>query len=289
MSCRFGLSTHVFHESRLDREHLVEIAAHDFEAIELFATRTHFDYHDPAAIAALAEWLNDTRLELHSVHAPIVDAIRDGRWVGSYSLASPNEDRRSAAIAEAGAALAVARVLPYAFLVVHVGVPDDVLATSAGDRHLGADNQPGAARRSLDALAAQARDVGVRLALEVIPNALSAPAELVRLIEDDLDLPNVGVCLDYGHANLGGDVTDAVEALSGHLVTTHVHDNDGRHDEHLVPFAGTIDWDQAIMATRKVGYDGCLMFEVAGTGDPADVLRRTVKARERLDRMLVVF
>ncbi len=54
---RFGVSTHLFHAARLDREHLVEIAAHDFETVEVFATKTHFDYHDPAAIAQLGEWL----------------------------------------------------------------------------------------------------------------------------------------------------------------------------------------------------------------------------------------
>ena len=43
---RFGVSTHLFHEHRLTREHLVHIAAHGFEAVELFATRAHFDYHD---------------------------------------------------------------------------------------------------------------------------------------------------------------------------------------------------------------------------------------------------
>ncbi len=60
---RFGISTHLFHEHRLCREHLVHIAAHGFDAIELFATRSHFDYHDERAIAELAEWLADTRLE----------------------------------------------------------------------------------------------------------------------------------------------------------------------------------------------------------------------------------
>ena len=49
----FGISTHLYHDQRLERGHLAQIAAHGFEAIELFATRSHFDYHDPAAIAEL--------------------------------------------------------------------------------------------------------------------------------------------------------------------------------------------------------------------------------------------
>src|SRR5688572_20063719 len=113
MERRFGISTHLFHDTRLTREHLVHVAAHGFEAVELFATRSHFDYRDAAAIAQLEEWLSDTRLDLHSMHAPIVEAMSAGKWVGSYSNASGNETRRKAAIAETQAALEIARRIPY--------------------------------------------------------------------------------------------------------------------------------------------------------------------------------
>jgi sugar phosphate isomerase/epimerase len=279
---RFGISTHLFHESRLTREHLVDIAGHGFEAIEVFATRAHFDYTDAAAIDALAEWLSDTRLELHSMHAPIVDAIKDGKWVGSYSTAAGDEARRKAALEQATAALNVARTIPYKFLVVHLGVPD-------GQKAAGPDNQPGAARRSIEDIAEQASSLGVGVAVEVMPNALSSPASLIHLLEEELENPRVGLCLDYGHAHLMGDVTDAVETISGHLLTTHVHDNGGKRDDHLVPFAGSIDWSSAIMATQKIGYEGVLMFEVDGAGNPADVLRRSVKARERLEKLFITF
>jgi sugar phosphate isomerase/epimerase len=282
MHRRFGVSTHLFHEHRLTREHLVHIAAHGFETVEVFATRSHFDYRDAHAIAQLAEWLSDTRLELHSMHAPIVDAMRSNRWVGSYSNASGDEVRRRAAIAEAEAALAVAGRVPFGYLVLHLGMPN-------GEDIPPRDNQADAARRSLEEIAAAAEKVRVRVAIEVIPNPLSSAGSLARLIEEDLDGVDVGVCLDYGHANLMGDVAEAIEALSGHLWTTHVHDNGGRRDDHLVPFAGSIDWDAAMMETQKIGYDGVLMFEVSDTGDPVDVLRRSVKARERLEKAFVVF
>ena len=278
---RFGVSTHLFHEHRLTRDHLVHIAAHGFEALELFATRAHFDYHDDAARAQLAEWLSDTRLELHSVHAPAFAELRNGRWVGTLSNASADESRRRAAIAEAEAALSLARLVPFRFLVTHLGVPVS--------EAVGADNQRAAARRSLEDLAALAAKAGVRVAIEVIPNPLSSAADLVRLIEDELDGLDVGVCLDYGHAHLMGDLGEAIETLSGHLWTTHVHDNRGRSDDHLVPFAGSIAWDAAMMTTQKIGYEGIFMLEVDDTGDPVDVLRRSVKARERLEKTFVTF
>ena len=67
----FGVSTRLYHQQRLSREHLLEIAAHGFETVEVFATRTHVDSHNPAVVADLQQWLAEAGLELHSVHAPV--------------------------------------------------------------------------------------------------------------------------------------------------------------------------------------------------------------------------
>lgn len=279
---RFGISTHLFHDRRLTRDDLVHVAAHGFDAIELFATRSHFDYRAAAAAIELREWLQDTRLELHSVHAPIVEAMRHNEWVGSYSIASGDETRRRAAVAEALAALALASTIPFRYLVVHAGMPITQQVPPG-------DNQPDAARRSVVEIVEAAAKVQVKVALEVIPNPLSGAEGLVHALEDSLEGLDAGICLDYGHANLMTDVADAIETVSGHLWTTHVHDNHGQRDDHLVPYAGSIDWDAAMMTTQKVGYDGVLMFEVAGAGNPLDVLKRSAKARERLEKTFVVF
>jgi len=279
---RFGISTHLFHEHRLSREHLVHIAAHGFEAIELFATRAHFDYHDERAAAELAEWLADTGLELHSVHAPIVGALKGGKWINPFSNATRDEASRKTALHETDAAIALARRVPYRHLVVHLGTPTT-------ERVAANDNQPELARRTVEELFENASRENVRVALEVIPNALSKPEALVHLIEEVLDGIDVGICLDYGHAHLMGDLGEAIETVSGHLLTTHMHDNGGKRDDHLVPYGGSIDWDVAMMETQKIGYDGTLMFEVADTGDPVNVLQRCVKARERLEQTFVTF
>jgi sugar phosphate isomerase/epimerase len=279
---QFGISTHLFHEHRLSRDHLVHIAAHGFEAAELFATRAHFDYRNEQHVAELAEWLSDTRLTVHSLHAPIVERMEKGRWIGAFSNASSDENRRKAAVAETEAALAIAATIPFRYLVLHLGVPTSQQANPG-------DNHPDAARRSVEEIATAAARVNVRVALEVMPNALSDAATLASLVEEQLDGLDVGVCLDYGHAHLMGDLGEAIEELSGHLWTTHVHDNHGKRDDHLPPYAGTIDWEAAMMETQKIGYDGTLMFEVADAGDPVDVLRRCAKARERLERSLVTF
>jgi len=279
---RFGLSTHLFHDHRLTRDHLALVAKHGFDVVEVFATRTHFDYRDENAVAQLGGWLRETRLELHSVHAPIAEAVRRGEMVVPYSTASGDDARRAVAVEEAKAALALASRIPFHYLVLHLGVPTRTNPPAN-------DNQPAAARRSLEEIAEAAQAVGVRVAVEVIPNALSTPGALVRLLEDDTEGLDAGICLDYGHAHIMGDLGEAIEEISGHLITTHVHDNRRRADDHLPPFGGSIDWDVAMMETQKIGYDGVLMFEVADTGSPLDVLERCVKARERLESAFVTF
>ena len=108
-----------------------------------------------------------------------------------------------------------------------------------------------------------AQAVGVTLALELIPNPLSTAPRLVQWLEDDLELAGAGICLDVGHAHLVGDVMDAIETCSGHIVTTHVHDNGGKRDDHLVPGTRHDRLGRRLMAFQKVGYDGAWMFELA--------------------------
>jgi sugar phosphate isomerase/epimerase len=120
----------------------------------------------------------------------------------------------------------------------------------------------------------------------VIPNELSRPASLVHFVERVLDEGPIGICLDFGHAHMDGDLVDAIETVSEHLVTTHVHDNRGRTDDHLLPFEGTIEWPSALTAIQKVGYEGVLLFEVAAHGAAKATLQKARDARQRMERLL---
>jgi sugar phosphate isomerase/epimerase len=141
-----------------------------------------------------------------------------------------------------------------------------------------------AARHSIEELVRIAEPLGVKIALELIPNELSRAGSIVHFIEDDLD--GVGICLDIGHAHLDGDVIDAVETVSEHLIATHVHDNGGRTDDHLLPFEGTIDWAGALLAVQKVGYDGPFMFEIVPKGSTKETLARARTARQRIEALM---
>lgn len=275
----FGLSTHLFHAEPLGPAHLEAIAAEGFDAVEVFATRSHVDYHDLQAGRDLAGWCAAAGVRLHSVHAPITEFLHGTTWGPPFSTASAQADHRARTIAECTHALELATVAPYRYLVLHLGVPDEYAPPTG-------DNQRDAVLQSLDALLPVAERVGVQIAVEVIPNALSTARQLVRLIEEH-DFTDLGICLDVGHARLQGDVVDALETVAGYLVTTHLHDNRGRTDDHLLPFEGVIDWPELLIEFQKVGYDGTLLLELAaGPDGAAATLRRAGAVRRRLGALI---
>ena len=277
---RFGVSTHLYHEERLQQAHLLEIAANGFEAVEVFATRSHFDYHDPAAIRTLKGWLAEARLDLHSIHAPITDVFANGRAQRTFSTAVRDNDARKATLHEIGTALQIAKIIPFEFVVVHLGVP---VAQHPGQD----DNNRDAALRSVEDIHRMADAVGVKVALEVMGNSLSTAPDLVELLERSFESADLGICMDVGHAHILGDTAEAIETTSEYLVTTHIHDNRRQSDDHLVPFQGSIDWAAAIMAFEKIGYDGVLMYEVRAAESPRAVLERAVAARRKLEELMV--
>jgi sugar phosphate isomerase/epimerase len=250
-----------------------------FESVEVYATRTHFDYHNPSAVADLQGWLAGAGLELSGVHAPTAESFTGGRWGGSLSLASSDLDARAHAVRETEKALHIARRLPVPVLVAHLGIPRTQRSDGAGDSRA-------AARRSLEELLRIAEPLGVRIAVEVIPNELSRAGAIVHFVEHDLE--GAGICLDFGHAHLDGDVIDAVETVSEHLIATHVHDNRGRSDDHLLPFDGTIDWAGTLLAVQKIGYDGPFTFEIVPNGSTKETLAKARATREQMEKLLTI-
>ncbi len=129
-----------------------------------------------------------------------------------------------------------------------------------------------------------AKEYGVTVCLEnmwgydsrrgyIIPNVCSFGKDLAEYV-DALDSPYFAACLDVGHCGLvGEDTADAIRALGkDRLKALHVHDNDFRHDSHILPFHGSMNWDSVISALAEIGYEGNLTFEADSflTGLPAN-------------------
>lgn len=274
-----GLSTHLWHGERLTRGHLDQIASSGFDMVEVFATRTHFDYTRPEHVRALASDIRAAGLTPWSLHAPICEGVFDGVWGRAYSNASPDPATREEAVEETRLSIAAAGALGCRVVVLHLGIP-------RGQAIPPGDNDGNALARSLEPIARACEGAGVQLALEVIPNDLATPPALLDWLDGDLNLGNAGVCLDFGHANLVGGAIEATEMLAGYLITTHVHDNRGTSDDHLVPFDGTIDWPGTLTVLAKIDYRGPLIFELPDHGNASRTLARAVAARTRIQAIL---
>lgn len=95
-------------------------------------------------------------------------------------------------------------------------------------------------------------------------NADDEMTEIGNLIElvQTFNSPSVGICYDTGHAHQRGrDLAEDIHLMGSCLVATHIADNKGNEDEHLLPFYGTIDWDAVIKALVAIRYAGDLTYE----------------------------
>lgn len=72
----------------------------------------------------------------------------------------------------------------------------------------------------------------------------------------------VKICWDFGHAHLTGlNQIRALECIGDRLVCTHIHNNYGNGDQHLLPAFGTIQWKSILPTLRKIRYQGPLTLE----------------------------
>lgn len=71
-----------------------------------------------------------------------------------------------------------------------------------------------------------------------------------------------GFCLDTGHIHLLRNRFFLYMPILGKRIhALHIHDNDGNEDEHLMPYVGTINWQEFLHTLKYIGYEGDLSFE----------------------------
>ena len=90
----------------------------------------------------------------------------------------------------------------------------------------------------------------------------SIPAELIDLV-DSINHPLLGICWDTGHANINNlNQYESIISLGARLKATHIQDNNGLSDQHLLPFYGTINWKDVISALLEIRYEGYFTYEI---------------------------
>jgi sugar phosphate isomerase/epimerase len=240
------LSTYLFVSKKLTPELLQQISSAGFQAIEIFATRSHFDYATRQEVRTISQALADQRLQLASLHAPTSRDISLNREGGTpLSICEVERNRRIEAMDELKRVLDAADDLPFPRMILHMG----------GSRETADPRKRDAAFSSLEHLSLHARHAGVTICLENSPSEMGDPTYLRNFV-DETRLTAVRFNFDIGHAHLAEGPEDsriakAFDPLRDRIVGAHIHDNHGEKDEHLPPYDGTIAWPAALTILKS--------------------------------------
>jgi sugar phosphate isomerase/epimerase len=99
-------------------------------------------------------------------------------------------------------------------------------------------------------LVQEAEKIGVTLALE---NIFDQEPKILKKLLDAINSPRCGFCFDTGHWLIFSkrDWHEWIAVLEGRLVEVHLHDNNGKKDQHLPPGDGKFDFSGFFRLLRE--------------------------------------
>ncbi|MBQ4629732.1 MAG: sugar phosphate isomerase/epimerase [Clostridia bacterium] len=141
--------------------------------------------------------------------------------------------------------------------------------------------------KHLSPIADYAKKLGVKLALENLASSyvgedLYRYGQRAEEICKMADALGIGICWDFGHANIAGaKQSEELMIVGSRLKVIHVNDNLGYGDDHLPPYLGTIDWSDAMSGLKAIGFNGLFNYEIQTANLPGEV--REVFAKYLID------
>jgi sugar phosphate isomerase/epimerase len=120
-------------------------------------------------------------------------------------------------------------------------------------------------------LADYARQYGVKVAIE---NMWEFDPNIIGDVVRDIAHPNLGACLDVGHAHLFGEVPfeEWLIALEPILFHTHMNNNDGKIDIHMGLSHGVLDYHRILNQIRALRQPPSITLEM----DEVDFMRASL-------------
>jgi sugar phosphate isomerase/epimerase len=134
----------------------------------------------------------------------------------------------------------------------------------------------------LSPLVEYAKEKRVKLCIENMPSDREAPdnhlyGSCALNISSLAEKLGAGVCWDVGHANISGyKQSEQMKILKGKIDVLHIHDNLGKatKDAHMLPFSGTVEWEDVAFGMRCSDFGGILDVEVTAWALPGDETTR---------------
>jgi len=120
---------------------------------------------------------------------------------------------------------------------------------------------------TLKELVAMAEDEEIVLAIE---NAYEPDATLLLEVLEAVNSPWLRFCVDLGHAACFSRMApeEWINVFKDHLISLHVHDNEGLEDEHLACGRGVVGYEEVYRALAEVNVSCNITLEVADEDIP---------------------
>ncbi|WP_192799678.1 sugar phosphate isomerase/epimerase family protein [Brucella anthropi] len=220
-----------------------------------------------AEIEFTRRMIADAGLKTHTVHASNgVNRVSELAHSGPAPFAlesrknilSSHEWQRQSGVELLKNRIDLAAALDASNVVLHVDITDDTFRSVESEK---AFFEP--LYRSLDDVQAYCTARKVQIAVETL---FKANADNYLALYDRLfkryDAAFIGLCYDSGHWELiePGKLS-VLEQYGDRLIATHIHDNFGAMDDHLLPFDGRLDWKAITKAIAATDYITPLNFE----------------------------
>lgn len=243
MEAHFSANTGIYYDIPLP-DAVKRIAKLGFEYVELY--RHSWEIED------VARELNDIFKNT---------GIKPAAWHDHYEIifwAKDNPGDIYCVVKQVKQRLDICAKLNVPYLTLHYDMPDYKPGIFPGEH---------AVFKAFPEILEYAKQLGITILFE----NTGVRSEFIFRLCRILDSPNIGVCLDIGHANLFENISDAVKNGAGLIKFLHMSDNFGMRkdggfsDLHLAPGEGNIDWEKCMRALESIDYQGVFNFELNGS------------------------
>ncbi len=263
---KLSISTQLFLRDPIDEEVFKLISSYGFSRCELWAMGRHFNYKDKKVVESVKHWSEKFGLSLDSAHLPLYTEDSSGSKLMKVALGDREWAKKS--VDELLFSAEALLRLGVKLFVIHVG----------GEKEIFIENFEKLYRETDSAFAMENDPMGYPLSTDVF--------DIVNILRKELKggEERIGACIDVGHANIWEKPPESViEKGKGKISATHISDNDGNSDLHLVPGDGVINWEKVISAFKSIEYSGNFTYELAPAENRKEVLDKLKKFSEQFD------
>ena len=224
------------------KEQLPRIKAAGFTHVSLGGGDLgHSGYLDPERRKDLNRWMTDNGIRICSIHVPFRAGV---------DISSPETAPAQAALDLIKQCIDAAEELSATTVIFHPG-PDQT-----GDDVRRKETLTGHVIKLIE----YAGSRNIKLAAENLRNEFLNGAICHSL--DMIRSPKYGFCFDTSHDNLTSRPLEILKKYGDRMIATHVSDNNGREDDHMLPYEGRIDWEKFCGIFRRIDYPGIFLLEV---------------------------